>query len=453
MTLAFRGDRINTNVSFGRLAFSAARLEALVYGAGLGLKLLSTLILSRLLFPEAFGLAVTVGLVSTGLIMLSNVGVTQSIIQSPNGDKLEFLNTGWTVLAARGGALWLVSVLLAYPLSWALNEPELLLLLPVGCLNVLISGLSSTALITLRRRLQLRPVLALEVVSQLVTFLLNIALALLFKSVWGLIFSSLVGALLSTFVSHLVKVGYKNRFCWHAPSWSEMYAYGRWVQASSAMSFVSSQADRFLLAHYIGMASLGVYNFATIMAEAISAGVIRVTHGVLFPLFSQINREFPTELNRRFYRIRFKIDVLTLLPLGLIAASSHQIVDLLFDPRYADAGWMLQALCVRAAMTSLLAPIETYLFSVGHTKYGFFRDVARAIWVLPGIPLAWSLGGLESVVWVVALSELPVAAVLLYAFRRHGYVRWWREAVGPLAFLIGAVVGGLFWREVSSALI
>lgn len=443
-----RSDPIKSEASLSRLALSAAKLEILAYGGGMVLRFVSSLVLSRLLFPEAFGLAVTVGLVSMGLVMLSNVGVAQSIVQSPNGDKIEFLNTGWTLLIIRGAALWLLAVVLAKPIAYVLNEPQLAILLPVGCLGVLISSLSSTSLITLRRRLQVKPLLAIEISAQILTFLVNIALALWLKSVWGLVIASLVGSLFSTVVSHFLKVGYRNRIQWHPASWREMYDYGRWIQASSALSFLSGQADRFLLAHFIGMASLGVYNFAAMLADAISSGVVRLTHGVLFPLFSQISRDDSAGLTARYYQIRLRSDVLTLFPLGIIAAFSQTIVDLLFDVRYAEAGWMLQALCIRAAMTCMLAPVETYLFAVGQTHYGFYRDLARAFWILPGIPIAWEFGGLPAVIWVVALSELPVTAVLWTGFVRLGAMRWIREVVGPVAFLVGFGVTLLVGRGV-----
>lgn len=432
-----RSDRIKPEASLNRLALSAAKLEILTYGGGMVLRFVSSLVLSRLLFPEAFGLAVTIGLVSMGLVMLSNVGVAQSIVQSPNGEKIEFLNTGWTLLIVRGAALWLLSVLLAKPVALVLNEPELSVLLPVGCLGVLISGLASTSLITLRRKLQVRPLLAIEVGAQVLTFVANIAFALWLQSVWSLVIGSLVGSLFSTVASHFLNVGYKNRLAWHAASWREIYEYGRWIQASSALSFVSGQADRFLLAHFIGMASLGVYNFAAMLADAISSAVVRLTHGVLFPLFSQIGREDSAHLADRYYRIRLRSDLLTLLPLGVIAASSQGIVDVLFDARYAEAGWMLQALCLRAGMTCMLAPVETYLFAVGQTRYGFYRDLARAFWVLSGIPIAWNYGGLSAVIWVVALSEVPVTVVLWTGFARLGSMRWARELVGPVVFLVG----------------
>ena len=117
------------------------------------------------------------------------------------------------------------------------------------------------------------------------------------------------------------------------------------------------------------------------------------------------------------------MDCLTMLPLGVLAVMSQNIVDFLFDHRCESAGWMLQALCIRAAMVCILAPVETYLVSVGSTKYGFYRDLARSVWVLVGIPLGWAWWGLSGVVWVVALSELPVAAVLWVGFFRLGCMR------------------------------
>ena len=130
-----------------------------------------------------------------------------------------------------------------------------------------------------------------------------------------------------------------------------------------------------------------------------------------------------------------------MLPLGVLAVISQNVVDFLFDHRYEAAGWMLQALCIRAAMTCMLAPVETYLFSVGSTKYGFYRDLARSLWVLIGIPLGWEWWGLSGLVWVVALSEIPVAAVLWVGFFRLGCMRPLREAIGPFAFLAGTLAG------------
>lgn len=433
--------RSPASVSLRELAIGAAKLEMIAYVIGQALRFFSGLVLSRLLFPEAFGLSVIVGLVSQGLVMVSNVGASQSIVQSPRGDEAIFLNTAFTLLSIRGCILWIAASVMAYPLALLLHEPELSKLIPVGSLGVMIGGFSSTSLITLRRHLRVRPLIVIEITAQLLTFVANVVLALTFRSVWGLIAGGLIGTVYSTAASHLLREGYRNKFRWDRGSWLEIYRYGRWIQASSFLSFVSGQADKFLIAHYMSMTVLGVYNYAVMLADGLSAAVVRVTHGVLFPVFSQIHREDPTRLLGAYYRVRLRMDLLTMLPLGILAVLSQNIVDFLFDHRYAAAGWMLQALCIRAAMACMLAPVETYLFSVGSSKYGFYRDLARSAWVLIGIPFGWAWWGLHGVVWIVALSELPVAAVLWVGFFRLGCMRPLSELIGPSAFFAGVLIG------------
>ena len=69
--------------------------------------LASNLILTRLLFPEAFGLMALGSVVLVGLQMFSDAGIGPSIAQSPRGDDPEFLDTAWTAQVLRGVILWL----------------------------------------------------------------------------------------------------------------------------------------------------------------------------------------------------------------------------------------------------------------------------------------------------------------------------------------------------------
>jgi len=219
--------RDQVRVPLRALAISATKLELIAYVFGQALRFCSGLVLSRLLFPEAFGLSVIVGLVTQGLAMVSNVGANQSVVQSPRGDEPIFLDTAFTLLSIRGCMLWLAASAMAYPLALLLHEPELSALIPVGSLGVMIGGFSSTSTITLRRHLRIRPLIVIEITGQLLTFVANVVLALIFQSVWGLIAGGLVGVVYSTVVSHFLRVGYRNRFRWDRECWLEIYRYGR----------------------------------------------------------------------------------------------------------------------------------------------------------------------------------------------------------------------------------
>jgi O-antigen/teichoic acid export membrane protein len=132
---------------------------------------------------------------------------------------------------------------------------------------------------------------------------------------------------------------------------------------------------------------------------------------------------------------------------GLLGSCADLVVRLLYDSRYADAGWILQWLSIQAGMGFMLTSAETLLFSVGLTYFGFARSLARCLWVFAGIPLGWHLAGLPGVVVAVATSEIPVMLVLWTGLVRHGYLRILSElrafAIWGAAAAVGALLSGL----------
>ena len=61
--------------------------------AAQGLRLVSNLILSKLLFPEAFGLMALVNMLMLALTAISDVGIQPAIIRHARGDEQRFLDT------------------------------------------------------------------------------------------------------------------------------------------------------------------------------------------------------------------------------------------------------------------------------------------------------------------------------------------------------------------------
>ena len=132
------------------------------------MRLASNLILTRLLFPEAFGVMALVSVVLVGMVMFSDVGVSASIAQHKRGDDPDFLNTAFSIHVFRGAMLWLVTCAIAYPLSLFYNAPDLAYLLPVAGLSLLISGFNPTRIDTATRHLLLGRVTLLDLAAQII---------------------------------------------------------------------------------------------------------------------------------------------------------------------------------------------------------------------------------------------------------------------------------------------
>ena len=104
--------------------------------ASQGIRFGSNLILTRLLFPEAFGMMALVTVAMVGLGNFSDIGTGPAIAYNRRGDDPDFLDTAWTLHVIRGVLLWLATCALAWPFARFYGEPMLAQLLPVAGLSL-----------------------------------------------------------------------------------------------------------------------------------------------------------------------------------------------------------------------------------------------------------------------------------------------------------------------------
>ncbi|HKP59783.1 MAG TPA: oligosaccharide flippase family protein [Polyangiales bacterium] len=424
-----------------KLVIRGSAFEMIGYGTGQVIRFGSNLVLSRLLFPEAFGLSALVNIMNQGLIMLSDVGLPTVIVQSPRGDEPRFLNTAFTWQAVRSLLLWICALAMAIPMAYMFAEPELKWLIPVGAMSVLFLGVRSTAYFTLRRQLRLLPLLILELVAQIGAVALMIPWAIKSPSVWTLIGGMLMTSVLTSIGSHMIKVGYRNKFEWDSESAKSMLEFGKWIAGSSMLTFASQQGDRLLLGHFLGAATLGVYSIAVFLSSALGEAITRVTTGVFFPAYSRVNNEGTGRLREVFYKTRLVTDALILPALGGLAVLGPFVVHLLYDPRYADAGWMLRVLSVRVALACMVSPLQFCLFALGHARYGFYLNLARVMTLAIGVPIGFNVSGVAGLVWAVAASEVPALIVCYFGFARAKLLSVLHELRAPAFYLTGLVLG------------
>jgi O-antigen/teichoic acid export membrane protein len=415
------------------------------YGLSSVLRLGGNIVLSRLLFPEAFGLSAEVALVMNGLIMLSDVGIRQCVIRSPRGDDATFLNTAFTMQVIRGLVLTILGLAAATPVAhfW-FREPALTGPLLVASFQQLILGFHSTAEYTLRRHLRLGVVNGLDLAKQVIGLTVTVIWARAHPSVWALIGGNLAGVAFSAGASHFLPVGYRNRFRWEVAAYKELSVFGRWIMGSSSITFFANQGDRALFGRLLGAAQLGVYQVASELPAAAANIVERLVGGILYPVLSAKGLDGDRkELRLLYYKIRLPIDIIAQGGLGLLCGGGVWLVHLLWDPRWWAAAWMLPFLCVRVATSCLIQPTETCMVSMGLPRYGFLRSLLRGVTVWIAIPLGFWFAGVRGLVWAVALCELPTLLLLWPAFWRLSVLRIERELLAILIFLTAFGLGTL----------
>ena len=413
------------------------------------IRMVRSMVMTRLLFPEVYGLMTLVWAVLTGLQMLADTGIQTTIIRDPRGDDPHFLNTAYTANVFRGLLLWLVSCLLAYPLATFYHQPVLAQLLPVTGLTALIHGFTSTAMFTRRRHMDFRRLALLDLSTETVTFVVLVLWASFMPNVWCLVAGAIAGQLFLVAGTHLYLPGVRNKFHWERAAFDTFLGFGKWIYLSSAVYFLSTQSDRFVLGHYLDMALLGVYGTATVLSSAVQTVVIKINSDVLFPAYSRVVPEGIARLKQVMLRARVAMDACLVLPIAAMTILGGHIVRLLYDQRYHAAGWMLQILCVRLLIVASITNSESCLVALGHPKYSFVQNLCRAVAILVGIPIGWSLWGITGVIWAVAVSEVPPLIVMWSGLARYRLYSFAAE-IRSLAFVAAGIAVGkaivLIWH-------
>ena len=197
--------------SYQARAVRGTALTVVSFGGQNFLRLASNLILTRLLFPEAFGLMVLVQVVLSAAAMFSDVGLRDSIIRDERGSETSFQNTVWTLQIARGFLLTGAILVLAQPLARFYEEEILADLLVLSAFVPAVHGFESTKIHLANRELILGRLTALSLGSQVVGIATMVLLAIWLNSVWALAIGGIVGAATAVVLSHLIMPGAPNR--------------------------------------------------------------------------------------------------------------------------------------------------------------------------------------------------------------------------------------------------
>ncbi len=421
----------------GSLSARVIRSSMLTVG-GFGfsqlVRLASNLILTRLLFPEAFGLMALVQVFLMGLGQLSDVGVTPAILQSRRGDERAFLDTAWTIQVIRGALLWLLACGAALPLAWVYDEPLLSQLLPVSALTLLISGFRPTRMVTANRHLLMGRVTLVDMSVQVIGVGLAVLLAWVTGSVWALAVSGVIGALAEVLIAWIVLPGARDRLRWERRAAQELIGFGKWVFLATVCGFVFTQADKVLIGKWVPLDVFGAYNIGFFLAAFPMMLGGMVTTKILIPIYRETP---PTESRANFVklrRMRFAVTSLLMVLIACFASAGAWLVDLLYDPRYALAGGVVVVLACAQMPMLIVQTYDQAALAAGDSRRFFVLAAIRAV-----LMVACVITGLETAGLFGALIGQGAAYLLAYPA-----VVWLARRMGawdPLHDLVFALAG------------
>lgn len=330
--------------------------------------------------------------------------------------------------------------------------PSLTLPLQVFSIWFLIDGLESMSFPLAVRRKQARIQMYSELGATVVSTSFAIIYCYYFRTFWGMALAILLNRFIIVALSYQFYKDMRPRFQLDWPAAREILDFSKFTIPSSMLTLIVNQFDKVLFLRLFDLPLMGVYGLASNLAGSVDALIHKVSQAVLYPRCAENYRADPSTAGEKYYTENVKVFASIIAIPALIGGAARLLIALLYDPRYAEAGLVLQALMIRSILLSMASPAEDLLISVGAYHVILTGNVLRTTWIIVGSIGGYYLSGFHGFIYGFALSGLPPLIYYLCLQRAKGMLRFKYEllrlgfagAVGISSYMASSLILSLW---------
>lgn len=310
------------------------------------LRLISSVILTRLLFPEAFGQVLIIASITTLIHLVSEVGFRGSIINNPRGESdYSYVNTIWTLMIIR--SLLVSSILLAisfyidniYP-----EQPELAFLIRIAALTSIIRGFSSTKIFQHEKRMEMGRIGIIQIGSRITALIATIFIIQFEASAAAILLGELVATLVVVSLSHFWLKGTPNMLTINLDAMTVIFNYGRWILVATLISWSVGEGLKLTMSLVLSAGILGFYALASNISSIASGFINTFSEKWIFPMYTKLGQDEGMEL--KALKIRLIILFAASATIITLGSTAQILVDFLYDARYSDTALLIKVICI-----------------------------------------------------------------------------------------------------------
>ena len=438
--------------SFKKKIAKSVGLSSMEFAVKFGLRLVSTVILTRMLAPDIYGVFAVVLVYQYMLEMFSDIGLRSFVITKEGEVDDDLVQTCWTASILRGlfilGVSGLIALLIAYLQSrgvFADDSAYSAEVLPwaifaLGATSLLFS-FQSISLYVYERNMAFTHVSLSIILSSVLGLIVTITAAWLNPTVWALVIGTAAQFGFQVIYSFLAFKGPPMRLRWHGPSGRLIINRGKWLIGHSSLTAMANSADRVLLGILMDSTTFGLYYIAVQIRDFCHSFLTMVHARMGLQVFTHILQAPPDVFRRNYYKYRMVFDALAGLGAGTLIMIAQPLVDLVFDDRYAGVAPILQILALAFV---LVGPVLLRSAFSAERKFRQMMNLSIVTTITLWVGLAVTIfffDTLTGALLVIALHTLPEAIILTIAGYRRDWVRLWGEMMTVVFLALGLALG------------
>lgn len=372
----------------------------------MGVSLVVSIILARLLSPEEYGL---IGILYIFIAIFNTIvdsGFTNALIRKQDATEIDYSTVFYTNLAL-SVILAAIFYCLAQPISLFFERPELVSLTKAMSSVVIINAFAIVQRARTTKAIDFKKQTKISLISSISSGIIGISMAYKGYGVWALVTQQISSQLFTT-LFFWVYNRWRPKLIFSRASFKEMWAFSSKLLASSLIETAWKEIFQVVIGKCYSPATLGLYTRAKHFADLCSTNLTSVVQRVSYPVLSSIQDD-RIRLKHAYQRI-IKTAMLPTFVLMLgMAACAKSMIYVLIGEQWLECVPMLQIICFQMILYPLHA-LNLNMLQVQGRSDLFLRleIIKKAIGIGPLL-----LGIFINIYWMLG-SSLIVSCISYY---------------------------------------
>ncbi len=379
---------------------------------------LTTILLARLLTPEAFGIVATITMVISFADIFADAGFNKYIIQHEFNnieEREQCTNVAFWSNLCISLLLWFVISIFSTPLARLVGCSGYELGLIIACVSIPLAAFSSIQTSLYKRDFDFKTLFGARIISVLVPLLVTTPLAFFLHNYWALVFGTIIRNLINA-IYLTIKSPWKPRFYYNWSQLKQMLSFSIWTLFEAISIWLTNYADIFIVGALLNQYYLGIYRTSMTTVGGITSVITAATTPVLFSSLSRLQHD-----QNGFYRMFFKFQKMVsvfVVPLGVgLFVFSDVATNILLGNQWKDAVGFIGLWGLMATITILISYYASEVYrSKGKPSLSFLAQWLHIVVLIP-IVYYFSKKGFEQLYIarsLVRLESVLVDCLILY---------------------------------------
>lgn len=403
-----------------------------------------TVLVARLVSPEAYGLvAMTAILTALGQV-LQNMGFTPALVQREDLTE-DDTTTVFVANVAIGGLIAGLLMLFSNPIAQFFGRDEIVTVVHVNAAALFVAALGIVQNAMLQREYRFRAGLAIEVTVTLLSGAVGLTAAWAGYDLWTLLLVILVREGSRTILLWTV-IRWRPRGAVSTTTLRSLWGYARHMFGASLYHNFATNLSGLLLGKFYSATALGLFGRAKSLQGMPCGLILGPLQRVVFPLYCRAQSD-PVEMCRMLRGHSRSAALMAGLVTAGLATCAEEIVLVLFGQAWAEAAPMLQVLAL-VTFFNIVFPLHSEANkAIGASRWFFWIEVVKKT-ILVILVCCGMYFGITWLLWALVLSSVAdyaLSAVSSVRFIGYSWGSQFRDlgpALGMTALAIGLADAG-----------